>query len=332
MSKIIHIKLHTFIKYDAKIIKNNCKDLKLAEIQNGLSTIFGWRHFNELEKNIKNNIDNKEFLQIKTMSFQDLLKLKQVYFKKVYEIFHTDKEIYQDPYSIDLLKLKQVYFKKVYEIFHTDKEIYQDPYSIRRGLFYSLINKKKIIIKHGVGVDLNLNFIKNKHSILLSNKEIEYLINDIISGKDKDMWRERSKSAINGLLEALKDDDRVLSYQDEINKCFSFEYLVDYLKNHPSKNMNSKKLYSLYNYVINTPGFGLEYFESDVEIDKVVQEQHGYVFMSFLMLKQNFLTQSIQNEKIYTLDELKAHNGNIIVEHYNKGDIEINLNIMSRLI
>ena len=302
MSKIIHIKLHTFIKYDAKIIKNNCKDLKLAEIQNGLSTIFGWRHFNELEKNIKNNIDNKEFLQIKTMSFQDLLKLKQVYFKKVYEIFHTDKEIYQDPYSI------------------------------RRGLFYSLINKKKIIIKHGVGVDLNLNFIKNKHSILLSNKEIEYLINDIISGKDKDMWRERSKSAINGLLEALKDDDRVLSYQDEINKCFSFEYLVDYLKNHPSKNMNSKKLYSLYNYVINTPGFGLEYFESDVEIDKVVQEQHGYVFMSFLMLKQNFLTQSIQNEKIYTLDELKAHNGNIIVEHYNKGDIEINLNIMSRLI
>lgn len=302
MSKIIHIKLHTFIKYDAKIIKNNCKDLKLAEIQNGLSTIFGWRHFNELEKNIKNNIDNKEFLQIKTMSFQDLLKLKQVYFKKVYEIFHTDKEIYQDPYSI------------------------------RRGLFYSLINKKKIIIKHGVGVDLNLNFIKNKHSILLSNKEIEYLINDIISGKDKDMWRERSKSAINGLLEALKDDDRVLSYQDEINKCFSFEYLVDYLKNHPSKNMNSKSLHSLYSYVINTPGFGTEYFESDVDIDQVVQEQHGYVFMSFLVLKQNFLTKSIQNEKTYTINDLKSHNGNIIVEHYNKGDIEINLNMISKLI
>lgn len=302
MSKIIHIKLNTFIKSDAKKIKNNCKNLKLSEIQNGLSTIFGWRHFNELEKNIKNNIDNKEFLQIKLMSFQDLLKLKQLYFEKVYENFHTDKEIYQDPYSI------------------------------RGGLFYNLINKKKTIIKHGVGVDLNLNFIKNRHSISLSNEEIECLIKNIIGSMNGDMWRERSKCAINGLIEALKADDRVLSYQNEINKCFSFEYLVDYLKNHPSKNMNSKKLYSLYNYVINTPGFGLEYFESDVEIDKVVQEQHGYVFMSFLMLKQNFLTQSIQNEKIYTLDELKAHNGNIIVEHYNKGDIEINLNIMSRLI
>jgi hypothetical protein len=304
MSKYIHSKLDHFLKIDSKKIKLLNPKLKKSEILNSMAQMFGWRHYNELVKNIdvKNNI---EFVDIGGFEYKKLYDFKYNYCEKLYEMFPIKKE-----------------------------ESYDDPYGIRDGLFFNLINKKKLIFKKGNGNILNVSLLRGLTHIKLTNEEIEKLIDGVLdrmhtSDAGSGMWLGRSSSAIHSIINSFKLDPNEFNWQDKLINCFSFNYLTNYWMDHEFK--GHAKNVGLHQYIVNMPGFGEEYLKTGIT-SQCTTEQHGYIMMAFFIIRQSFLNVNESNVKTYTLDDFRNHDGSVIFEHYDKGDILIDLNLIKKLL
>ena len=194
MSKYIHKKLDHFLKQDAKKIKLLNPKVKKSEILNILSNMFGWRHYNELEKNLQKNTFSKEIIDISEFNFEKLYSFKFKYYNNIYDIFPIPKE---------------------------DK--YDDPYDISNGLFFKLLNKKKMLFKKEDGTTLNVSLLRNETRIILNNNEIEKLLYSVLdkmtlSDSGGGMWRGRSSIAINSIIKSLENDNNDKKKTKKMNK------------------------------------------------------------------------------------------------------------------
>jgi hypothetical protein len=90
MPKYTHQKLEVYLKQDAKIIKNRNSQLKLANILNSLSTLFGYKNFNDLQKR---DLD-KTTIPLISLKYSDLNSLLSKYKNFIEkELINSDSNI-----------------------------------------------------------------------------------------------------------------------------------------------------------------------------------------------------------------------------------------------
>ena len=285
MSKYIHESLDHFLILDSKFIKMINPDLKKSEILNSLAQILGWRHYNELQKNVKKgNID--KFTNISKLKYKELRDLKTKYFNEIYERYPIERE-----------------------------HDFYDPYQIKKGRIFNIVNLDAIVFDQEKqdALRITIDLSDSKSFIKLNNEEMELLIevlfdrmsNDSISSS---MWRGRQKIFIDALFMALKNDVRNLDFQKELIELLNLNSLLDYVKSYLDIKGNEKKyIVGLNNYILHLPGF--KDYES--EINQITLEQHGYIAMQFYMLNKSFFSRVSWNTRTYSLSELVNHNGSI---------------------
>jgi hypothetical protein len=318
MSKYIHSKMDLYLKSDARKIKKVHNHLKTADILNILSMILGWRHFNELQKNIS-NLNNPMFntrmesalgiTNIDSYTVIELGKIKLEFFFKINEIFKLNCITEENFTNSEIKEYKSKY----------------DLYKILTGAFYNHKNTKRITLKEGSGEELLISFVDDSSLIKLSNAEIEKMIDFIFKKYSLDglggegMWIGRSSVAFNSFISALKDSNEE-NWQKKINLFYSFEKLVNYWKNlAPSKGKNI-----LGNYIYMMPGYN----DDNSEISQTCMEQHGYVMMMCNIFNEPYFTESRKTKKIYSIDKLKFSQKKIVLEYKDTGNINGNIKIL----
>ena len=285
MSKYIHESLDHFLILDSKFIKMINPDLKKSEILNSLAQILGWRHYNELKKNVKKgNID--KFTNISKLKYKELRDLKTKYFNELYERYPIERE-----------------------------HDFYDPYQIKKGRIFNIVNLDAIVFDQEKqdALRITIDLSDSKSFIKLNNEEMELLIEVLFDRMDNDdisssMWRGRQKTFIDALFMALKNDVRNLDFQKELIELLNLNSLLDYVKSYLDVKGNEKKyIVGLNNYILHLPGFK----DYKSEINQVTLEQHGYIAMQFYMLNKSFFSRDPWNTRTYSLSELVNHNGSI---------------------
>ena len=285
MSKYIHESLDHFLILDSKFIKMINPDLKKSEILNSLAQILGWRHYNELQKNVKKgNID--KFTNISKLKYKELRDLKTKYFNEIYEKYPIERE-----------------------------HDFYDPYQIKKGRIFNIVNLATIVFDQEKqdALRITVDLSDSKSFIKLNNEEVELLIEALFDRMDNDdisdsMWRGRHKIFIDALLMALKNDVRKLDFQKEIINLLNLNSLLDYVKGYLDVKGNEKKhIAGLNNYILHLPGF----ISYEDEVAQNTLEQHGYIAMQFHMFNKNFFSRVSWNTRTYSLSELVNHNGSI---------------------
>jgi hypothetical protein len=104
MPKYTHEKLDVYLKQDAKKIKNRNSQLKLSNILNSLSTLFGYKNFNELKK----RSSDKTTILLVSLKYSDLVSVLSKY-----RSFVENEIIKDDPKTGYFFYSKLEYLKSI---------------------------------------------------------------------------------------------------------------------------------------------------------------------------------------------------------------------------
>jgi hypothetical protein len=309
MTKYIHKDLVTFIKSDVKKIKLINSNLKNSNIANSLSTYFGWKHFNELQKNInKDNILNDKTLYNISEMKKDELQI----FKNNYTIFINES------------------------FFNISKNNKIDPFNINSGLFHKIKNKIKIIeyLQEVKGAPtLELSLFNDLTQITLTNENIELihniekrfliiifideliLCNDSIEGIK---WS--TEEHINEFLQSNKKQKYDnMNYQTR-TECY-FMSRLNSLKEEIEKNKYDEifKLFKNFNFI--------NLIKNNIEKDATIKMCKLYTDMSnisesemFPKTINNIFLSKKDNTKIISLDEIINFKGNVRLTKWENYD------------
>ena len=236
MAKYISKHLDSVLKSDSKKILKKHKNLNKSEVLNNLSQFLGWRHYNELKINIKDNSYEK-FTDISFLNYKDLSQLKEDYVNYINIKFDGYDEnqdvIYNKPLT--------------YEEFHRNYPINRKLPHNYKFLFTQLNFNNRFLFKKDDSNDLPyiiFNLDKQNHFIKINNYDfliyLEYLVK-YKTGRELLQIKKPSiiKDVMEAIIEAYTLDANTsfqFSFSELINTRFPSKNLIHYYENHPQKN------------------------------------------------------------------------------------------------